>query len=107
MTTCSSAGVGGGSGDVGGPGLALAQLPGHGSPPATLGTLQVRSSRVLHVYIWIICTLYTCVCRYCTLCTCLPPDQDLSVLSWLSRWLYRGRGHTGYTDQSEVIIVVT
>ena len=55
MNTCSSAGVGGGgSGDAEGPELALAQLPGHGSPPATLGALQVGSSRVLHVYI---CTL--------------------------------------------------
>ena len=34
LNTCSSAGVGGGGrGDVGGPELALAQLPGHGSPP--------------------------------------------------------------------------
>ena len=30
-------------------------------------------------------------CRYCTLCTCLPPNNDLSVLSWLNTWLYRGQ----------------
>ena len=71
MNTCSSAGVGGGGrGDAEGPELALAQLPGHGSPPATLGALQVRSSRVLHVSLHTV-TLYTCVCRYCTLCTCI------------------------------------
>ena len=30
-------------------------------------------------------------CQYCTLCTCLPPNNDLSVLSWLNTWLYRGQ----------------
>ena len=63
MNTCSSAGVGGGGrGDAEGPGLALAQLPGHGSPPATLGTLQVGSSRVLHVYTQYLYTLHVNIC---------------------------------------------
>ena len=30
-------------------------------------------------------------CRYCSLCTCLPPNNDLSVLSWLNTWLYSGQ----------------
>ena len=32
-------------------------------------------------------------CTYCTLCTCLPPDNDYSVLSWFNSWIQQRNKH--------------